>query len=335
MQISRAALRDLPKIEIHVHLEGTISPATAVELARNHEVDPSSLPLIDGRYPARFTSFEHFVDVYLAISRLIRTPGDLRTVAAAFARRQAEENVVHTEVTFTAMTHVNNGMDPNEMWEAVAAGLSEAPEGTEISLIVDAVRNEGPERGHATVALVENAGAPVCGFGLSGVEGSVPEREFKMLRDAADAMGLGLAVHAGETGSADIVRAALDDLGADRIGHGIAAERDRALIERLRRDGIPLEVCPTSNVCLGVVPSLEEHPFPRLWQQEVNVTVNSDDPPFFWTTLTDELLKASRMAGLGREGVAELQRRAARAAFVSRARREQMVEAINAWEAAG
>lgn len=330
MPISRAALEALPKIELHVHLEGTVDADTARTLAANHSLDPSSLPFGDAGYPTRFDSFQHFVDCYLGVCALIRTPDDLGAIAAAFAKAQQAQNVLYTEVTFTALTHVRNGMEPKAMWQAVSDGFAEAD--THIRLIVDAVRDMGPQHGTDTVALVEAADADICALGLTGIEGSTPEREFRMLSEAAQEMGLGLTIHAGETKGPEIVRAALDDLGAQRIGHGVGSMPDDELVARLVKDFVPVEVCPTSNVVLGVFPSLEEHPFPEMWKRGMNVTVNSDDPPFFSTTLTDELENASRLAALEVADVAELQRRAAHAAFCSQDVKGNLLAAIGAWE---
>lgn len=334
--LSASDLAGLPKIELHVHLEGSIHARTAVELAERHGEDPQAvLVLEDGAYPRRFRDFLHFVETYLATSRQLRDPADLRTAAADFARHQAEQHVRYTEATFTAATHVRNGMEPTAMWEAVREGLASVP-ATEVRLIVDAVRDLGREHAEQTVSLVEDAladGAPIVGLGLAGVEGSTPEHELTVLRDAADRLGLGLAVHAGETGTPDDVRRAVEVLGADRIGHGIAVVHDAALVGQLVRDGVPLEVCPSSNVSLGIVEDLDAHPFARMWEAGLAVTVNSDDPPFFSTTLTDELGHAVRLAGLGRADLAELQRRAARAAFVPDERRAVLLAEIDAWEA--
>lgn len=324
-------IRAMPKVELHVHLEGTIAASTALELARRHGVDPASLPLVGGAYPSPFTSFQHFVDTYLAVSSLIRDPDDLETIAAAFARSQREQNVLYTEVTFTAGTHVRNGMDPTAMWKAIAAGLAESGPDHEIRLIVDAVRNMGPEDGPSTIKLAELSEAPVAGLGLTGIEGSVPEGEFRVLREAADSSGWGLAVHAGETGTSRNIEAALDDLGADRIGHGVASVTDPALVQRLVSDQTPVEVCPTSNVALGVFATLEDHPFPQMWDAGMNVLVNSDDPPFFSTTLTNDLAQACRLASLGPSDLAELQRRAARAAFAPEATKQRLLDAIEHW----
>ncbi len=329
MPLDEGVLGRLPKIELHVHLEGTISAATAATLARNHGIDPSTLPFGAG-YPARFDSFQHFVDTYLGVSALLKTPDDLSEVAAAFARTQEAQNILYTEVTFTALTHVDNGMEPRAMWSALNDGFSSSS--SEIRLIIDAVRNMGAEHGRRTVELVEDADADICALGLTGIEGSVPERDFSMLTEGADKLDLGLTIHAGETKGPDVVAAALDDLGARRIGHGVGSMPDDALVERLIADQVPVEVCPTSNVVLGVYPSMDEHPFPEMYSRGMNVTVNSDDPPFFSTTLTDELRNAVQIAGLSAADLAELQRRAARAAFCPPATRDRLLGRIDEWE---
>jgi adenosine deaminase len=327
-------LAALPKVELHVHLEGTIAADTASELAARHGEEPDAvLDLVDGAYPDRFRDFDHFVATFLATSAQVRTPDDLATVAAAFARDRAEQHVLYTEVTFTAATLVAQGMEPAAMWRALADGFAEAPDVT-IALIVDSVRNLGVDAARRTVELVRAADAPIVALGLTGVEGSVPERDFAVLREAADELGIGLVVHAGETGTPDNVRSALDDLGADRIGHGIASLGDPELVARLARDQVVLEICPSSNVTLGLVPSLDEHPLPELAFAGVPVTINSDDPPFFATTLTDELRHAARLLGATRRDVAELQRRAIRASYATARLRRAVLARIDAWDAA-
>lgn len=328
-------LATLPKVELHVHLEGTLTARTTRELADRHGADEADLGLVDGAYPAPFRDFDQFVSVFLAASAQLRTPDDLATVAAAFAREQQRQGVRWTEVTFTALTHVRNGLPGREVFRAVADGFADAPD-VRIGVIVDAVRNLGPEAARETIALVEDHGdlAPVVGLGLTGIEGSFPERDFTALRDAADHLGLGLAVHAGETGGPERVRAALDDLGADRIGHGIGVVEDDDLLARIVRDQVPLEVCPSSNVALSLVPSLDVHPLLRLWDAGANVTVNSDDPPFFATTLTSELVHARRLLGLRRRDLAELQRRAIDASFAPPDVRDDVRRRIDAWAAA-
>jgi len=308
-------LDELPKVELHVHLEGSISADTATRLAIAHNEDPVSvLGLEGGDYPRRYQDFNHFVDVFVATSQQVRSHDDLAMIAKEFALSQAAQSVRWTEATFTAHTLVGQGLQPDQMWDAIRQGFDAVP-GVAIGLIIDTVRELGLPAARQTLELVAHADAPIVALGLTGIEGSVAEGDFALLRTGADDLGLGLVVHAGETGTADNVRAALDDLGADRIGHGIAAARDPQLMARLAQQGTILEVCPSSNVTLGLVPSLEEHPLPQLIDAGVAVTVNSDDPPFFSTTLTSELEHAMRMANLTPADIVALQRRAITASF--------------------
>lgn len=308
-------LERLPKVELHVHLEGSIDASTAVALATMNGRDPrDALVLDNGTYPRRYRDFGHFVDVFLATSRQLTSPEALRTVAEAFATSQRQQQVRWTEATFTVMTLVRQGLAPDEIWAAISEGFA-AVEGVAIGLIVDTVRELGVEEAQRTVELVAAADAPIVGLGLTGIEGSIAEGELRLLREAADDLNLGLAVHAGETGTARQVWAALDDLGADRIGHGIAAAADEPLMARLSADGTVVEVCPSSNVSLGLVPRLDDHPLSRLAAHQVAVTINSDDPPFFSTTLTQELGHASRIVGWEPHEIIALQQRAAAASF--------------------
>ncbi|MEX2324192.1 MAG: adenosine deaminase [Nitriliruptoraceae bacterium] len=325
-------IASMPKIELHVHLEGTISAAVARQLAQRHGHDPAAeLVLENGRYPQRYQDFMHFVDTFLATSRQIRTPDDLETVAAAFAAEQARQNIVYSEVTFTALTHVANGMPERDMWRALDSGLS-AEGGITIGVIVDAVRELGPEAADRTITMIEDASANIVGLGLTGVEGSVHESAFVALRTAANRLGLGLTVHAGETGAPANVAAALDELDTDRIGHGVASIDDPELVVRLAREQVVLEVCPTSNVTLGLYPSLDAHPLPQLVSAGVAVTINSDDPPFFGTTLTDELRIAANVLGLDRAGLAQLQTRAIDASFAPAGIKRAVRRQIETWE---
>ena len=335
MPLSDTDLQSLPKVELHVHLEGTVSAGTAAALARSHGEDPVEVLEVerDGdelRYPTPFDDFDQFVRAFVATSAQLRRPEDLERATAAFVQRQAEQSVVWTEATFTATTLVSQGWDADAMWAAVAAGIDDAP----VGLIIDSPRDLGTDNARRAVQLAEHGlahGAPVVGLGLTGQERAAPAHEFAFLRGEADRLGLGLAIHAGETGGPEQVTGALD-IGADRIGHGVAAVRDPAVLGRLADDAVVCEVCPSSNVTLQVVPRIEDHPLPAMRAAGVPVVIGSDDPPFFATTLTQELQHAEELLGLDRAGHAELQRRAAAAAFLPRGRREELVTAIDRWE---
>jgi len=333
---SELDLATAPKIELHVHLNGSINEATASELARRHGADPEqALKLVNGRYPAHYPDFGGFLDAYLLANGFVRTPDDLELVAAEFARGQAAQQVVYSEAIFTPMIYVRNGMEPAAMWSALRRGLAAGAPGTRIGLVVDAIRDLGRAEADATIRLVEEADAPIVGLCLTGVESTEPVGSFRVLRDAATRLGMGLQVHAGEMGPPASIAEAIDVLGADRIGHGVAAIHDPDLLARLVRDRVPLDVCPSSNVGIGLFPSLEMHPVAAFWQAGVTMTISSDDPPFFATTLTDELRHVVRLAALTRDDLAELQRRAVRVSFASPVVKAELLGEIASWAGPG
>ena len=325
----------IPKVELHIHLNGSITEATASTLARRHGADPAEdLILVDGRYPGSYPDFRGFLDAYLAANQFVRTADDLEFVAAEFARGQAAQNIVYSEAIFTAMIFERNGMPAAPMWAALRRGLAAAGPETRVGIVVDAIRDFGAAEADATLALVEAADAPIVGLGLTGIEGTMPVPDFLPYRAAARRLGLGFEVHAGEMGPPSSIVDSLDILEADRIGHGVTAIRDPELIARLVRDQVVLDVCPSSNVAIGAFPSLEEHPIGAFWRAGVNMTISSDDPPFFRTTLTDELRHVVRVCGLTRDDLVELQRRAARASFATPAVKADLLAKIDAWAAA-
>jgi aminodeoxyfutalosine deaminase len=333
-------LATLPKVELHVHLEGTVSAATARLLAARHGGDPDEVLLLDRpggtAYPHPFRDFEHFLAAFLATAAQVRTPEDLRDVAAAFAHAQAAQRVRWSEATFTAGMMVARGWDAAAMWPALTSGLAAAP-GARVGLILDTPRDEGVDMARRTVALAADAlaaGAPVVALGLTGIEGSVHEREYAFLRGAADELGLQLVVHAGETGGPERVTATLDALRPDRVAHGIASVRDPAVLDRVVTEQVVLEVCPSSNITLGIVPDLATHPVRTLVAAGAAVVIGSDDPPFFATTLTDELAHVGRLLGLDAAGHAALQRRALAASAAPADVRAATAAELDAWEAA-
>ena len=180
---SQRDIAALPKVELHVHLNGSISEATASTLARRHGADPATaLTLVDGRYPGTYGDFQGFLDAYLAANAFVRTADDLELVAAEFVHGQAAQRVIYSEAIFTPMILVRNGMDPIEMWSALRRGLAAAGPETRVGLVVDAIRDYGAEEAEATLRLVEAADAPIVGLGLTGVEGTVPTEDFVPFR---------------------------------------------------------------------------------------------------------------------------------------------------------
>ena len=290
-------VRRMPKVELHVHLEGSIQPATLLELATRRGV---TLPASDEagvRKWFEFRDFEHFIEIYLTCCRCLRDPEDFQLIAEEFLAEQERQNVLYSEVHFTIGTHLANGVNGDEVAEALYEVIRDAEHrrGIHMRLIPDIVRDVGPARADKTLGwTLEHRDRGIVALGLSGLE-STPVEPYREHFRVAAAEGLHRVAHAGEHGGPDSIRLALDACDPERVGHGIAAVEDQPLMERLTESRIPLEVCPTSNVCLGAVSSLEEHPFDRLRKAGVLVTVNSDDPPFFSTTLTDEYLHLARV----------------------------------------
>ncbi len=293
-----AALIDaLPKAELHVHLEGSIVPELALRLAARRGV---ALPGADADDPIaglreayRFRHFGDFLKVYVALSSTLQQAEDFCDVAFGVAQELARQRVRWAELTFTPMTHVARGVDPTAMLAGLAQGRAQAREqlGVELAWVFDVVRSL-PEQADATLELAlrgRDREQGVIAVGVGGPEGpnwSVAPLAAMFAR--AKAEGLRSVPHAGEQWGAPSLRETLDQLAPDRIGHGIRCLEDPKLTAELVDKQIPLEVCPSSNVALGVVASLAEHPLPRLQAAGVRLSLGSDDPPLFGTTLVDE-----------------------------------------------
>jgi adenosine deaminase len=317
--VSRAEVERMAKVELHVHLEGSIRPETVLKLARHNGIALPASTVEGLREWYTFRNFPHFVEVYIAVSRCIQSADDLETVVREFFEGQKEQDILYTEATFTASTIARfNGIPWPDQLGALGRGLEFARRelGIEGRFILDIVRGDTPE-GAAEVlrwALEGREAGAVCALGLAGEE-SRGTGQYAEVFATARAEGLPIAAHAGETVGPSSIREVLD-LGADRIGHGVRCLEDPSLTDELRRRQIPLEVCPTSNVRLGVYPSWETHPLPLLLQEGLYVTLNSDDPPMFGTSLNQEFTTAAELFGWGLETVRGLIDNAARAAFL-------------------
>jgi len=284
-------IREMPKVELHVHLEGSIRPSTVLVLAERNGVDLPARDLQGLREFYRFTDFDHFIEVYFAVSDCLKTVDDFRLIAYEFGADMARQNVRYAEVTFTPQTNVaNTGLPFADILAGLNEGRTRALDdfGVEFRWVLDIVRNN-PETRHQVAAwAVDALDQGVVGFGLGGTEQGHPPEWFADAYTLAREAGLHSVPHAGETVGPESVWGAIRALRAERIGHGVRCVEDPALVDYLREHQIPLEVCPTSNLCLGVYPTYEAHPIRWLWEQGLYVTVNSDDPPMFNTYLVRE-----------------------------------------------
>jgi aminodeoxyfutalosine deaminase len=288
----------VPKAELHVHLEGSIQPATLLTLAQRNGVQLPVQTVEEMQRWFTFRNFSHFVEIYFAISRCLKTAEDYELIAYEFGTNMARQRVRYAEVTFSASTHCFSLGVP---FETFFTGLNrgrlraQAEFGVEMRWIFDIVRDIPDEalnrkRAEYTVAVaLEGMNDGVVALGLGGAEVGHPPEQFATCFEKARERGLHSIPHAGETVGPASVWGAIQALGAERIGHGVRSVEDAALIAYLKVHGIPLEVCPTSNICLGVYADISNHPFTHLHAAGIPVTVNSDDPPLFNTTLNREV----------------------------------------------
>ena len=278
------------KIELHLHLEGAAPPAFIRGLAKQKHIDIGGIFDAQGNY--KYTDFWDFLRVYEAATEPLKSPEDYHRLTLAVLEESARSGVIYSE-TFLSPDFCG-GRDVGAWREYLlaireAADIAEARMGITLRGIVTAIRHFGPEKARETaLCAAETAGDWIVGFGLAGDEQSGQPIDFKWSFDCAREAGLRLTAHAGEWGGPESVRAALRDLGVERIGHGVRAIEDLALVDELAENGTVLEVCPGSNIALGLYPNLRAHPIGQLYDRGVNLTISTDDPPFFHTTMQRE-----------------------------------------------
>ncbi|MFG3351580.1 adenosine deaminase [Streptomyces sp. NPDC048001] len=327
----------LPKAELHVHHVGSASPRIVSELAARH---PDSAVPQDPEALAEyftFTDFAHFIEVYLSVVDLVRTPDDVRLLTYEVARDMARQNIRYAELTVTPFSSTRRGIEEKSFMAAIedARTAAEQDLGVVLRWCFDIPGEAGLEAAEETARLaVDLRPEGLVSFGLGGPEIGVPRPQFKPYFDRARAAGLHSVPHAGETTGPETVWDALKELGAERIGHGTSSVRDASLLAHLAEHRIPLEVCPTSNIATRAVDDLERHPIREMVAAGVLVTVNSDDPPMFGTDLNSEYAVAARLLGLDERGVAELAKNAVEASFLDPGGKARIAAEIDAYTTA-
>lgn len=324
--------RDLPKVELHLHLEGAAPPAFIRGLAREKAIDISGIFAEDGTYS--FTDFWHFLKVYEAATSVLTTPEDYHRLTLAVLEESAANGVIYSEC-FLSPDYC--GERDLSVWPEYLGAIREAAEtaekahGITLRAIVTAVRHMGAAAARETaLCAAETAGDFLTGFGLAGDERMYRPRDFVWAFDCAREAGLRLTAHAGEWSGPESVRDALRDLRPERIGHGVRAIEDLALVDQLAEAGIVLEVCPGSNVALGLYPSFRAHPIAELDRRGVKVTISTDDPPFFHTTMSREHDRLAEAFDWDEGQFRRINAIAARAAFCDEATRDRILNRLEA-----
>ncbi|MBE7432324.1 MAG: adenosine deaminase [Anaerolineales bacterium] len=289
-------IEQMPKVELHVHLEGSVVPETLLILAQKNNIALPANNLDELREWYIFKDFDHFIEIYSIIAGCFRHADDIELIAREFLIGQAKQNILYSEVTFTPYSQfAASGLGFHEQMDAVERARLWANEelGVDLGIIVDIPRMIPAKEGDVVADwVIERYGdGLLIALGLGGPEIGNPPEKFKTAFDKVRAKGIPCILHAGETMGPESIWQAFLFADSLRIGHGVRAIEDPNLVEHLREKQIPLEVCPTSNICLKVYPSLEEHSLTQLLNEDLFITINSDDPPMFNTTLTNEFLQ--------------------------------------------
>jgi len=281
----------MPKAELHVHLEGSIRPATLLMLAERNGINLPARDEIGLLNFYRFRDFPHFIQTYATITCCLRTPEDYQLIAYEFGAGCANQNIRYAEATFSIATNQRmTGLDWRDLLDGINAGRLQARRdfGVEIRWVIDIVRDQ-PETQKDVLEIALAARDSGCvALGLGGNEAGFPPELFVETFIEAQRAGLPRVPHAGEGLGAASVWIAIDQLQATRLGHGVRSIEDTSLVRELARRGIPLEVCPTSNIQLGIYDDFQAHPLRKLWDAGVAITIGSDDPPMFNTDLSQE-----------------------------------------------
>ncbi|GMB80883.1 adenosine deaminase [Shinella zoogloeoides] len=318
----------MPKAELHCHIEGATPPALALSQARRYGIDTSAF-IHDGAYAWR--DFSSFVASYDATANLFRTEEDYALLAETYLTEIAGAGAIYSELIVSPDQGDAVGIGA----DAYIAGLAEGAErakaktGIETRLLIVGIRHFGPERVVRAAEYAARRPHPlITGFNLAGEERMHRVADFTRAFDIARDAGLGITIHAGELSGAFSVRDALDHVRPSRISHGVRAIEDPALVKRLADEGVVLEVCPGSNVALRVFADFQSHPLRALHEAGVRVTLNSDDPPFFHTSLAREYELASTIMGFSDAAVLGMTRTAIEAAFVDEPTRQRLLSAL-------
>ena len=342
---SRSFIAALPKAELHLHLEGTVDPPTLAELSRRHN---TPLPTTNNRYNVEgsgdvlteedvrrlysYQDFNGFMMAFKAVTERLRTPEDYELVTYRLMQKLAQQNVLHAEVYVSVGVIHWRGQEFEPIFEGLENGRRRGERDFGVSLlwIFDAVRHFGVEAAARVFDLAAGMqDRNVVGIGLGGIESQGPAESFKHLYQKAATQGLRLTAHAGETVGPESVWAALN-IGAERIGHGLSATRDPELVEVLARKQVPLEVCVSSNLRTGVCPRIADHPVRTMFDNGLMITLNTDDPEMFGTSLSHEYELAQQEFEFSEDHLRELARNSFEASFLPPTKKLEFLRRVDA-----
>jgi adenosine deaminase len=321
-------IKAMPKAEIHLHLEGAIPHEILLAQIRRKGTEPSIRTVEDLKAKLTYTDFPSFIDLWVWKNTFIKDEKDFEDIAYAMLEGLSRENVKYVESFYAPGDYSRFGLSTQGITECVIAGKERARRdfGIRCELIVDLIRDHGPEIGMKRLdEVTPYLGNGVIGIGIGGSEQLFPPGPYAEVYEEARRRGFRLTAHAGEVAGAESIHSAVEDLGAERIGHGVRAHEDPDVVAMLKERRIPLEMCIISNSKTGVCPSVKDHPIRDYFRQGLVVTVNSDDPSMFSSTLTDEYLALTRDLGFTLDEVKQVALNGLRAAFLPAADKSDLI----------
>lgn len=327
----------IPKVELHLHIEGAIPHAALWQLVQKYGGDPA-VPTIEAlQQRFQYRDFSHFIDTWIWKNQFLREYEDFTWIAAAVAQDLQRQNIRYVEAFYSPGDFARHGLKTQLLTEAIRAGLAQVPE-IEVLLVADLIRDFGPEQAAVTLAEVnEVKDYGVIGIGIGGSEHAHPPEPFAAVYEKARQLGFRTSAHAGEAAGAESVWGAIRSLKVDRIGHGTRSQEDEALLDYLIEHRIPIEMCPLSNWRTGVVRSLVDHPVRRYFERGMLVTINTDDPKMFGNSLAEEYRLLEEKFGFSRQEIRTLILYGIHAAWLPEEKKQQLVASFTqdpAWQEA-
>lgn len=326
----QSRINKIPKIELHSHLEGTMKPELARQLAKKNAVSLDNY-LFDDNGGYTWSNFANFLTAYDSVSSCLKRGKDYQDITYNYLQDCASENVIYAE-TFISPDHAAEcGISYKDMIKGIAKGIDDAENDFGIigRIIVTCVRHLGPDQGLNVVqTMVDNPHPYVVGFGMGGDENAFTLEEFAPIFSIAEKAGYPCTVHAGEICGPESVWDAINSLPVSRVGHGVKSIFDEKLLVELVNRNIHLEVCPGSNLALGIFHDWADHPLPRLLSRGVSISLNSDDPPFFHTTVGQEYLDSAKNFELGEQDLKNISLMAMKASFADPVTKSHLIKKI-------
>ncbi|MFI4852181.1 MAG: adenosine deaminase [Gimesia chilikensis] len=320
----------LPKAELHLHIEGTLEPELAFQLADKNQVSLPFASVDEMRAAYDFQDLQSFLDLYYASISVVCTEEDFHDLTLAYLKKAASQNVRHTEIFFDPQSHTARDIPMETVLNGITSALKQGEKELGISsrLILCFLRHLSAESAWETLQQALPFREQFIGVGLDSSEVGHPPSKFVKVFEEARRNGLHIVCHAGEEGPPEYITEALDLLHAERIDHGVRCVEDPALVERLAAEQIPLTVCPLSNVRLCVYPNMSQHPLKRMLEAGLRVTVNSDDPPYFGGYVNENFTAVQQALDLSRQELIQLARNSFTSAFLSDAEQQKLLSEL-------